>query len=496
LSRQLQQTRPRRRRWGVGAAGTAVALVAPALLGTAPASASPTGPGVGPSTNITVVHDLDFVGVYGYGSVGSTVRVEVIRGGALIGVASGPAGSTPEGVGLEVNHGLESGTPQPGDCWAGGTPDIRPGDRIVVTTGAIRDEVTVDDIRWIGRPQLEENGDVVVRGVANRADGTVIPPSELDSGEFRTATGRYRAAPDAVEASPGLPGGFVVRYRAPYVGFRNGDGLTQAQRQQALLTEDGHAIGVGHIEPLPRESMLVDGLADVTGPAAGCEDFEQDLLPPRVVSQTPAPGTRDVGRLGNITVGFSEAVRGVGPSTVTLSGPGGPVAAQVSYNRTSGVATLDPFPGTTGFLVGGTRYTVSVSDAVTDAAGNELRESSWAFVTSGEGPDNDTTHPSVTSRTPGADAKGVAPGANVLIGCSEPMAEPSAEAVYLQTLGGVRVPAAVSWDATRKTVIVNPTDPLAAGTQYDVVLTAGVTDVAGNPVPAEVWRITVAGTPD
>ncbi|HEY0126571.1 MAG TPA: hypothetical protein VGB58_05495, partial [Blastococcus sp.] len=320
----MQKSRVRRRSWGAAAAGTAVALVAPALVGTAPASASLTGPGVGVNKNITVFHNLDFVGVFGYGSIGSTVRVEVIRNGALIGVASGPAVSTPEGLGLEVNHGLETGTPGPGDCWAGGTPDIRPGDRVVVYAGTIRNEVTVDDIRWTGTPtptpELAANGDVVVRGVAIRADGTVIPPSALDSGEFRNETGKYRATPDVVEADPGVPGGFVVRYKAPYLGFRNSDGLTQEQRKQALLTEDGHAIGIGHVEPLPREAMLVDGLADVTGPAVGCENFTQDLLPPKTVSQTPAPDVRDVGRLTNVSVGFDEVVTGIDGTTFTLTG--------------------------------------------------------------------------------------------------------------------------------------------------------------------------------
>jgi hypothetical protein len=476
-------------------AGAVLALASPALLGVAPASASLTGPGVGPNKNITVFHNLDFVGVFGYGSIGSPVRVEVIRNGTLIGVAAGPAVSTPEGLGLEVNHGVEAGTPGPGDCWAGGVPDIRPGDRIVVTAGTVRNEVTVDDIRWTGTPELAANGDVVVRGVAIRADGAVIPPSVLDSGEFRNESGKYRATPDVVEADPGVPGGFVVRYRAPYLGFRNSDGLTETQRRQALLTEDGHAIGIGHTEPLPRESMLVDGIADVTGPAPGCENFQQDLLPPRVVSQTPAPDARGVGRLSNVTVGFDELVTGIGASTFTLSGPAGPVPATVTYNRTTGVATLNPFPGTTDALASGTRYTVTVSDAVTDAAGNKLPKSSWAFVTSGEGPDNDTIKPSVTSRSPGAAATGVVTGANVLIGFSEPMAKPGSDAVYLQTLDGARVPAAVNYNATTNTVIVNPTDPLAPGTEYDVVLTAGVTDVAGNPVAAETWRITTAGTP-
>ena len=192
-----------------------------------------------------------------------------------------------------------------------------------MTAGTTRNEVTVDDIRWTGAPQLAANGDVVVRGVANRADGTVIPPSVLDSGEFRNESGKFRATPDVIEADPGVAGGFVARYRAPYLGFRNSDGLTEAQRRQALLTEDGHAIGIGHIEPLPRESMLVDGLADVTGPAPGCENFQQDLLPPRVLTQTPAPDARGVGRLTNVTVGFDEPVDRTGDVDLHPLGTGG-----------------------------------------------------------------------------------------------------------------------------------------------------------------------------
>ena len=495
MSRQMQQSRVRRRSWGVAAAGTAAALVAPAIVGIAPASASLTGPGVGLNKNITVFHNLDFVGVFGYGSIGSTVRVEVIRNGALIGVAAGPAVSTPEGLGLEVNHGLETGTPGPGDCWAGGTPDIRPGDRIVVTAGTVRNEVTVDDIRWTGAPELAANGDVVVRGVANRADGTVIPPSVLDSGEFRNESGKYRATPDVVEADPTVPGGFVVHYRAPYLGFRNSDGLTEAQRRQALLTEDGHAIGFGHTAPLPRESMLVDGLADVTGPAVGCENFSQDLLPPKPVSQTPAPDTRDVGRLSNVTVGFDEPVTGLSSSTFTLSGSDGTaVTAGVAYNRTTGVATLNPFPGTTDPLAAGTRYTATVSETVTDAAGNPLPKTSWSFVTSGEGPDNDRTAPTVVSRTPESGAGGVARGANVLVGMSEAVAKPDATSVWLAAPDGSKVPAVVNVNATTNTVIVNPDADLAAGTTYQVVLTDGVKDLAGNKLVPTTWTFTTSGT--
>ncbi|MCF6745241.1 hypothetical protein E9529_13350 [Blastococcus sp. KM273128] len=484
------------------AAGMALALVAPALVGTAPASASLTGPGVGPNKNITVFHNLDFVGVFGYGTVGQTVRVEVIRDGAVIGVAQGPAWNTDEGVGLEVNHGVEPGAPvYPGDCWAGGTPDIKPGDRVVVYAGTLRNEVTVDDIRWTGAPQsADEDGDgtadsVVVHGVARRFDGAVIPLSQLDSGEFRDESGKYRATPDTIEADPEVDGGFVARYRAPYLGFRNRDGLTEAQRRQALLTEDGHAIGFGHTEPLPRESMLVDGLADVTGPAAGCENFSQDLLPPRAVTLTPAPGSRDVGRLTNVAVAFDEPVTGLSASTFTLTASHGTaIAAGVSYNRTTGVATLNPFPGTTDPLAAGTRYTATVGEAVTDTAGNPLPRTTWSFVTSGEGPDNDRTAPTVVARTPEEGATGVGLGANVLIGMSEAVVRPDPSSVWLEAPDGSTVPAAVKYNATTSTVIIDPDADLAPGTAHTVVLTDGVVDVAGNPLAPTRWTFTTRGT--
>nr|WP_239522120.1 Ig-like domain-containing protein [Geodermatophilus sabuli] len=241
--------------------------------------------------------------------------------------------------------------------------------------------------------------------------------------------------------------------------------------------------------------MLVDGLADVPGPAVGCEDFSQDLLPPKPVSQTPAPDTRDVGRLSNVTVGFDEPVTGLSNSTFTLSASNGTaVTAGVAYNRTTGVATLNPFPGTTDPLASGTRYTATVSETVTDAAGNPLPKTSWSFVTSGEGPDNDRAAPTIASRTPESGATGVARGANVLIGMSEAVAKPDSTSVWLESPDGSKVPAAVNVNATTNTVIVNPDADLAAGTTYEVVLTDGVKDLAGNQLTPTTWTFTTSGT--
>jgi Chitobiase/beta-hexosaminidase C-terminal domain len=231
----------------------------------------PPNPGVRAGKSITVFHNIDFVAVFGYGPVGRQVTVRVVRNGVTIGSATGPTVETPEGPGLEVNHGPE-GAPVAGDCWQGSTPDIKPGDRIVVTDGAGRDEVIVDNIAFTGDPVDEANGDVTVPFTAINAVGTPIPIARIDSAEFRAGSRlRFEATDITVEPSgSGVPGEYQMRYVSPFTPSRNRDLLEQDQLR-TLLLGDGHAIGFGHVAPPPREAMLVDGLADTPGPAPGCD---------------------------------------------------------------------------------------------------------------------------------------------------------------------------------------------------------------------------------
>src|SRR3954469_15480147 len=181
LLHHLSSTSARRRRRTVALAGLSLALCAPAVVAGAPAQALQTGPAVQPGHNITVTPDLDFVGVYGYG-FNSTITVEVVRRDpatgqdATIGRAIAPAQSLKTGVGLELNHGPTGSANVPGNCWDTQTPDIRPGDRIVVKAGGATDEITVDDIRWTSHPVLDPaTGDITVDGLARSADGSAIP---------------------------------------------------------------------------------------------------------------------------------------------------------------------------------------------------------------------------------------------------------------------------------------------------------------------------------
>ncbi len=251
------------------AVAVAVAALVPTMLSSTPAEGTVVN--VADGHNITVFHNLDFVAVFGY-TLGEEITVEVFRGDALIGTATGnAAGEAPE-IGLEVNHGPE-GVPLPGDCWEGSTPNIRPGDRIVVTSAGGTDEVIVDRIRFGAKgPRALPNRDIVVPFQAFRANGTPIAPGFIDSAEFRAASNnQVRFEGNViVERRPGaLPGQLRVRYNSPFRPARNRPGWNQAQLRRALLG-DGHAVGFGHVEVLPAEGMLVDGLADTPGPAPGC----------------------------------------------------------------------------------------------------------------------------------------------------------------------------------------------------------------------------------
>jgi hypothetical protein len=253
-----------------GAAIVASAGLAAAALAAVPASATVVNVAAG--HNITVFHNIDFIAVTGWAD-GAALTVTVERNGTVIGTAAGAA-SDPEATGasgLEVNHGPE-GAALPGDCWEGNTPDIRPGDRVTVTDGTTTDEVVVDNIAFTGDPQLQRNGNITVPFVARRANGRAIPAGFIDSGEFRAASNnsvRFEGVPVVRRGAPGL---YNLVYRAPYQPTRNDDNAPFNQRQlRRALLQDGHAVGFGHVDPLPLESMLQDGLGDTPGPAPGCE---------------------------------------------------------------------------------------------------------------------------------------------------------------------------------------------------------------------------------
>ena len=364
----MSGTTPSKRRTLAIAASAALAAGTLGAVAAVPASGTQTGPGVRPGSNITVFHNIDFVAVFGYGPVGRPVTVRVLRRGVVIGSASGPAIDAEGLPGLEVNHGPE-GAARPGDCWEGSTPDIRPGDVIRVTDGRGTDQVTVDNIAFTGLPvEAAPGGDVVVPFTALLANGQPVPLARIDSAEFRAGSRtRFEATDIIVEADgSGTPGAYQMRYVSPFTPSRNRDLLDQDQlRAQLLDPAGGHATGFGHTDPLPRESMLHDGLEDTPGPAPGCESAPSatnavSSVTPQVFNRRTAPGT------SLRVAGFSQNATAVRvelrDANTTLTGPAtvtGPALEQ-TWRATFAPARLRNLSGNVrvSALIDGVRATV------------------------------------------------------------------------------------------------------------------------------------------
>jgi hypothetical protein len=296
------------RRALVGAVFASVVAASPAIAAEGPQ-------GVRTGHNITVFHNIDMIAAFG-SSVGEQTQVDVFRGAHRIATARGAAVETPEGGALEVNHGPE-GPAVAGDCWDGATPDIRPGDRIVVSNpggAAGVDEAIVDNLaitsRTVVTRDADTGGEVVVipgtpetpespavpetteptreevwlEGVAEYIDAngvaTPMPIEALDSAEFLGVPddNQLRMAPNEVVAGA-TPGTFIAKYydedpedsRAGFNIDRNRNNRNDDYIFNAVATGEGHAMGYGHVEILPPVSMLVDGLDEQLTAAPGCE---------------------------------------------------------------------------------------------------------------------------------------------------------------------------------------------------------------------------------
>lgn len=103
-----------------------------------------------------------------------------------------------------------------------------------------------------------------------------------------------------------------------------------------------------------------------------------DTTAPTLIAQSPADNAVGVNGGANVTATFSEKVTGVDGTSFSLRSPlGTTVLATVSYNTTSKVATLDPAL----ILAPRTVYTVTLTSAIRDAAGNRFAGKTWTFRT-------------------------------------------------------------------------------------------------------------------
>ena len=251
-----EATRPRRSFRGV-ASLTASSLLAAGLALPMLTLAQPADAAVTIASNISVFPNRDMVVAVGY-EPGEQLLVEVLRDGVVIGTTQGPAVATPEGSGLEVNHG-PAGAPKPGDCWTNFTPDIIGGDVIRVTPldrpNAVPDTMIVGDQDFVGAPVENADGSVSVSGTGSPTAG------------FSVELRRDKPAPRF--RRDGLVPVFEAGTNNWKATFRptttSVEGLTADQQRQIALNEAAWLA----VSPSTVETTLAE-LGEPGGLGAGC----------------------------------------------------------------------------------------------------------------------------------------------------------------------------------------------------------------------------------
>lgn len=103
--------------------------------------------------------------------------------------------------------------------------------------------------------------------------------------------------------------------------------------------------------------------------------------------------------------------------------------------------------------------------------------------------------PSRTAFAPDGEEHRVPQTANVTTTFSEPVTGVSTASFRLTDPTGTAVAATVTYNATTRTAVLDPTAALAPDTRYDVRLTSAILDGAGQPVLTERWRFSTGPVP-
>lgn len=214
---------------------------------------------------------------------------------------------------------------------------------------------------------------------------------------------------------------------------------------------------------------------------AACEEDDSPTAPadttaPTLQSITPADLASGVFVSTNVVIVASEALdpATVNSSSVQLRSASASVATVTSTNGAT--ITVDPVDA----LAFNTTYTVEVTTAVTDAAGNALESGTTTTFTTQLEPD--TTGPTLAGVSPSSGSTDNSIETNVVMTFSEALAPGSVSSTTINLSGpSGAVAGSLSLDVAGTVVTFDPSVALEYDTAYTLFIGAGVTDLAGNP---------------
>ncbi|MCP4214762.1 MAG: hypothetical protein GY765_08890 [bacterium] len=276
-----------------------------------------------------------------------------------------------------------------------------------------------------------------------------------------------------------VPGAHVVIKGSKYILYKKTD-------ENGAFMFNSVPLGAGSVEVIG--TMLQKGLArggytlSESTQDIALDTIVLDNQNPAANITSPTDNQMGVNAVPAITIVFDEII-----DTATLE-----AGLQLQKNGQAGsIALQTPFPvaedGRTVTLTpvapleSGAFYTIVVKNDITDLAGNILAQSvSSRFTTS------DTVGPLVTAVDP-SNTNTASLNKVIQVTFNECVAGIGTQHITL-TGGGTTVTGTVSLGSDCKTAIFTPTSPLAADTEY-TVLVSGVTDTSGNTQEKEFRAI-------
>lgn len=213
-----------------------------------------------------------------------------------------------------------------------------------------------------------------------------------------------------------------------------------------------------------------------------------DDVPPTVTSTVPSDEATGVAYNSALTATFSEAMKVSTLNDASFTLKQGITVIDGTVDYVGVMAIFTPLVN----LTPDTEYTANISTEAEDRAGNALVSNyTWSFTT---GTSGDTIAPTVVSVTPNDEATGVALNGVITIAFSETM-NPLTMTNTVITLaqGETVIDGIVSYSGT--TAIFSPNGNMVADTEYNVTVTTGAEDLAGNALTADyIWSFTTTAS--
>ncbi len=250
---------------------------------------------------------------------------------------------------------------------------------------------------------------------------------------------------------------------------------------------------------------LIPAILAVAGFVAGCGGGLDPILgtpsfgaAPTVTATSPVAATpvvTGVAANARVSATFSKpmAAATLTPTSFTLACPAGtPVAAAVTYDAATRVATLTP----TVVLPPSTLCVATVTTAAQDTTGIALVSNFvWSFMTAALA---DTSRPTVILTVPAAGAVNVATNSMVTATFSEAMAPATISGTSFtvtNTTLGTPVAGTVSYSASARTATFTPSTPatLALNSAFTATITTAATDLGGNALAGNTAVLPNAG---